>query len=158
MKNVLIFCCVLFAAMLSNNLVAQENSGRIYITKGSKEIEKKANGSTYYYSTTEARLETDQKNSPFHNAKGNCENWIMPIGKDNFFAHGMCVLADKDGDTFVTYSSSFAQDESIEIFVKGGTGKFKGLTGQGLASPFGPSKDTKTKDCCVSSWKGTFKL
>jgi hypothetical protein len=68
-------------------------------------------------------------------------------GEGETFAHGVCIIADKKGDTYVTYNTlnSNENGKSITTYVKGGTGKFKNLTGTGTASELMPAH-TKKKE------------
>ena len=163
MKNSIITIGSLFLLVLLfnvNDALAQTASGKIIYTniKEATPKPKSINGVTFQNGMMKARLETDDHQSPFFAVTGVCENWAVPEGDGNAFVHGACIFADKDGDTFVTYTTSRRNDKSRVVHVKGGTGKFINLEGKGNSFEDGPPDTGKAEDCCMSKWKIKYKL
>ena len=142
------------------NTFAQTASGKIIYTtiEESRPTPKSINGVTFRNTVTKGRLETDDKNSPFHGATGVCESWIIPMGNGNYFIHGFAIFADKDGDTFITYFTSTRKAENNTFYIKGGTGKFVNLDGQGTSSKSVRADTGIQEDCCMSNWEMKYKM
>lgn len=163
MKNSILFTIsfLLFGLFFNmGNAVAQTASGKIIYTtiEETRPVPKSINGVTFQNGTMKARLETNNSDSPFSNATGVCENWAVPTGDGNAFVHGVCVFADKDGDTFVTYTTSMRKAKSRIAHVKGGTGKFVNLDGKGTSFEIGPADTGKAEDCCMAEWTIHYKM
>ncbi len=164
MKNSNLFTTtiILLGVLFNMNITyAQTASGRIIYTtiEEARPAPKSMNGVSFQNGMFKARLETDNSKSPFNKATGVCENWLVPGENGNAFIHGVCIFADPDGSTFVTYSSSKAKDKSSTIHIKGGTGKFLNLDGTGTSSKTLPlDADLKVDDCCMSTWKIKYKM
>ena len=157
MKNSILFTIsiTMLGLLFSANITfAQTASGKIIYTiiEEARPTPKSINGVTFRNGILKARLETDD-NSGFHKATGVCEDWVVPTGGGNAFSHGVCIFADKDGDTFVTYITSMRKDEIKILNVKGGTGKFIDLDGKGTSFDNGPADTGKVEDCCIAKWE-----
>lgn len=163
MKNPIIFLSCLLGFLLTipfTHSQAQSVSGKIFYqapNATSPEL-RTLNGVTFQTDELLARVVTDNEKSPFHQTTGVCRNWVVAKGEGETFTHGLCIMADQEGDTFVVYNTFNSKDKNIITHVKGGTGKFSQLDGTGTASEIGPAHTNEEGDCCMQSWTLKYKI
>lgn len=163
MKNPILFLSCLFCILLSSTLTsinAQSDSGKIIykVPEATAPELKSQNGVTFQTDEILARIVSDNENSPFHEATGVCRNWVVAKGEGDTFAHGVCIMADKEGDTFIGYQTLNSEDKTITLHATGGTGKFKTLDGKGIVSEVGPAHTKKEGDCCMQTFEIKYKM
>ena len=163
MKNsIFTFSIILLLSLFFNTAItfAQSASGKTFysLIEESEPVPKSINGAAFLNNMVIARIETDDKNNPFNGVSGVCEQWMVAMGEGNEFVHGVCIMADQAGDTFVTYLSYERNDESRAFFVKGGTGKFRNLDGKGTTTFIARPQTNNVEVFAMEKWTLKYKL
>ncbi|GAB5555245.1 MAG: hypothetical protein Sapg2KO_48360 [Saprospiraceae bacterium] len=162
-SNLISIFCSLIALILLNtgNLTAQSASGRVIYKEKEGFDQKivKENGVTFMSVRNYARIEMDDASSLFHQNSGVCESWSVPKGEGTAIMHGICMMANKNGDTYIAYiTDSEKEATEFELNVKGGTGIFENLDGKGTATFMMPTHTKKEGDCCMQKFTLKYKL